>query len=220
MISLEDPRRRNSRWAKCERSLFPPPCGKGARMSEPTIVSVNVGRSRTVVWQGRPVKTGIYKEPVAGRVRVGATGLSGDGQADLRVHGGPLKAVYAYPSEHYASWARELSRGDLSWGAFGENLTTAGLLESEVRIGDRLEVGSALLEVTQPRFPCFKLGNKFGSMGFVKQFAASGRSGFYLAVVQEGEVGTGDAIRAAKRAAGRPTIARAFAEALGGEDEG
>ncbi len=183
------------------------------------LVSVNVGRPKTVEWQGRAVRTGIYKEPVAGRVRVTATGLAGDGQADLRVHGGPLKAVYAYPSEHYTSWARELSFGDLAWGAFGENLTSAGLLESEVRIGDRLEVGSALLEVTQPRFPCFKLGNKFGSMAFVKQFARSGRSGFYLGVVQEGNVGQGDAIRVVRRAPDGQTIGRAFAEALTGDDD-
>ena len=182
------------------------------------IASVNVGRPKAVDWSGRSVRTGIYKSPVAGRVQVRTLGLEGDRQADLRVHGGPLKAVYAYPSEHYPLWARELRRSDLAWGAFGENLTTEGLLETEVRIGDRLIAGTALFEVTQPRFPCFKLGNKFAGQAFVKQFALSGRSGFYLAVVREGEVAAGDALRAASHSTSGPTIARAFAESLDGQD--
>jgi MOSC domain-containing protein YiiM len=187
-------------------------------MAHGRIVSVNVGRPKAVEWQGRLVKTGIYKAPVLGRVAVRTLGLDGDGQADPRFHGGPLKAVYAYPNEHYAPWSHELRRSDLSWGAFGENLTTEGLVETEVRIGDRLEAGTALLEVTMPRFPCFKLGNKFGTPAFVKQFAQSGRCGFYLSVVREGEVGAGDAIRVAARAETGPTVSRAFAESLEGEE--
>jgi len=120
-------------------------------------------------------------------------GLEGDGQADLTVHGGVGKAVYAYPSEHYDYWHHELKR-DLTWGMFGENLTTAGLLEDSVRIGDRFRVGSVVLEVTQPRFPCYKLGIKFGSMEMVQRFQDSGKSGFYLAVRSEGEIAAGDPI--------------------------
>jgi MOSC domain-containing protein YiiM len=183
------------------------------------VISVNVGRPKAVDWSGRVVQTGIYKAAVSGPVKVRTLALEGDGQADLRVHGGPRKAVYAYPSEHYAPWSRELRRSDLAWGAFGENLTTEGLVENDVRIGDHLEAGTALFEVTQPRFPCFKLGNKFGTQAFVKQFAQSGRSGFYLAVVREGVIAAGDAVRLSTRSPDGPTVAGAFAEALEGDDD-
>jgi len=155
---------------------------------------VNVGLPREVDWHGRRVRTSIWKAPRPGRVRVERLDLEGDRQADLSVHGGPDKAVYAYPSEHYAYWRKDLPGTDLPWGAFGENLTTAGLLESEVRIGDRLRVGSADFVVTQPRMPCYKLAVRFGRDDMVKRFLASGRSGFYLAVLREGEVGAGDPI--------------------------
>ncbi|PYQ51267.1 MAG: MOSC domain-containing protein [Acidobacteria bacterium] len=158
------------------------------------LVSVNVGLPREVDWHGRRVRTSIWKAPRPGRVRVERLDLEGDRQADLSVHGGPDKAVYAYPSEHYAYWRKDLPGTDLPWGAFGENLTTAGLLESEVRIGDRLRVGSADFVVTQPRMPCYKLAVRFGRDDMVKRFLASGRSGFYLAVLREGEVGAGDPI--------------------------
>ena len=139
--------------------------------------------------------TGIYKNPVGGRVRVRRTNLDGDRQADLSVHGGPAKAVYVYPSEHYAPWRAELPGADLAeWGAFGENFTTAGLLEEEVAIGDRFRVGTAEVQVTQPRMPCYKLSIKFGRSDIVKRFLASGRTGFYFTVLQQGEVGAGDAI--------------------------
>src|SRR2546426_12633885 len=121
------------------------------------VVSVNVSLPKAVEWRGRTVTTGIFKEPVAGRIPVRSLGLVGDGQADLSVHGGPAKAVYAYPSEHYPFWRQDLERPDLTWGAFGENLTTEGLAERKLRIGTHLRVGSALLEVTQPRLPCYKL---------------------------------------------------------------
>jgi MOSC domain-containing protein YiiM len=158
------------------------------------IVSVNVGLSREVEWHGRSVRTSIWKSPKDGRVRVGRLNLEGDKQSDLSVHGGPEKAVYAYPCEHYAFWRDELQDMDLSWGAFGENLTTEGLLEPEVMIGDRIQVGSAEFLVTQPRMPCFKLAIRFARDDMVKRFLDSGRAGFYLAVLREGEVGAGDRI--------------------------
>ncbi len=173
------------------------------------VVSVNVGYPREVLWNLRKVSTGIFKEPVAGRVRIGRFGLDGDRQADLTVHGGPEKAVYAYPSEHYHYWRKELNR-PLLWGMFGENLTTEGLLEDAVRLGDRFRIGSAELAVTRPRFPCYKLGIKFGTMEMVRRFQASGRSGFYLSVLEEGEVGAGDAIEIISRDTSNATISEIF----------
>lgn len=130
-------------------------------------------------------------------------------QADLTVHGGLEKAVYAYPSEHYHYWTKELNR-PLSWGMFGENLTTEGLLENELHLGDRLQIGNVTLRVTRPRFPCYKLGIKFGTMDMVRRFQASGRSGFYLSVVKEGELGAGDAIKIITQEASNPTISEVF----------
>jgi len=171
------------------------------------ILSVNVGLPREVAWRGKLVHTSIFKEPVSGAVEVGATNLAGDGQADLSVHGGRDKAVYTYPSEHYAFWQRELGMDSLPWGAFGENLTTQGLVESSVCIVDRLRCGSAELIVTQPRLPCFKLGVRFDRPDLVKRFLRSGRSGFYLAVVREGELRAGDAIEVVAAAGDRVSIA-------------
>ncbi|MBI2454692.1 MAG: MOSC domain-containing protein [candidate division NC10 bacterium] len=158
------------------------------------LISVNVGLPREVVYKGKTVKTGIFKEPVAGRIQVRTPNLDGDRQADMSVHGGPSKAVYAYPSEHYGYWRQELPGMDLPWGMFGENFTTEGLLEDLVNIGDRFRVGSAEVMVTEPRLPCYKLGVKFGREDIVKRFLQSGRTGFYVAVLQEGEVGAGDGI--------------------------
>jgi MOSC domain-containing protein YiiM len=158
------------------------------------LVSVNVGLPREVLYKGKTVKTGIFKRPVAGRIRLRTLNLDGDRQADLSVHGGPSKAVYAYPSEHYGHWRQELPGMDLPWGMFGENLTTEGLLEDLVNIGDRFRVGSAEVMVTEPRLPCYKLGVKFGREDIVKRFLQSGRTGFYVAVLREGEVGAGDGI--------------------------
>jgi MOSC domain-containing protein YiiM len=158
------------------------------------VVSVNVGLPREVDWRGRRVRTSIWKTPVPGRVRVHRLNLEGDEQSDPSAHGGPDKAVYAYPSEHYEYWRRELPGMDLAWGAFGENLTTEGLLEDRVKIGDRLRVGSAEFRVTQPRMPCYKLGVRFGRHDMVKRFLASGRTGFYLAVLSEGELAGGDPV--------------------------
>jgi MOSC domain-containing protein YiiM len=171
------------------------------------LISVNVGLPREVTWRGNVVRTSIWKSPVEGRIRVSKLNLDGDQQSDTSVHGGVDKAVYAYPSEHYFYWRGELQGVDLPWGAFGENLTTEGLLEREILVGDRLRVGSAEFTVTQPRMPCFKLGIRFDSPGMVKRFLQSKRSGFYLAVLREGEVGAGDRIERARSQEGGLTIA-------------
>jgi MOSC domain-containing protein YiiM len=163
------------------------------------LLSVNVGLPREIEWKGKLVRTSIFKAPVPGRVRVSQLNLEADQQSDLSVHGGIDKAVYAYPSEHYSFWRKELPGMDLPWGVFGENLTTEGLLEEAVHIGDRFRVGSAEFVVTQPRMPCFKLGIRFGRPDIVKRFLQSGRSGFYFAVLKEGEVTAGDSIELLKR---------------------
>jgi MOSC domain-containing protein YiiM len=156
------------------------------------VLSLNVAIPRPVRWKDGLVMTGFFKEPVAGRIRLRRLNLEGDGQADLSVHGGPDKAVYAYPSEHYPFWRNELPGQPLAWGAFGENLTTDGWWEDEVHVGDRFRIGTAELVVTQPRMPCFKLALRFGSDDVVGRFLESGRPGFYLRVLQEGEVEAGD----------------------------
>jgi MOSC domain-containing protein YiiM len=158
------------------------------------LISVNVGLPRMVMSNGDQVSTGIFKEPVTSRVMLRRLNLDGDRQADLSVHGGPSKAVYAYPSEHYDYWKHELPEMKLPWGMFGENFTTVGLFESELNIGDKFRVGSAVVMVTEPRMPCYKLGIKFHRSDIVKRFLASERTGFYFAVLQEGEVGIGDQI--------------------------
>src|SRR5437870_5286579 len=159
------------------------------------LVSVNTGLPREVTWHGRSVITAIHKEPVEGRVALRKLNLDGDRQADLSVHGGQHKAVYCYPHEHYAYWKRELPRRELPLGTFGENFTTDGLLEDSVHLGDRFSIGSAEVIVTQPRLPCYKLGVRFQADDMVKRFLASARTGFYLAVTREGEVGSGDEIK-------------------------
>ena len=163
------------------------------------LLSVNVGLPREIQWKGKIIRTSIFKAPVPGQIRVAKLNLEGDQQSDLTVHGGIDKAVYAYPSEHYPFWRREVPGIDLPWGAFGENFTTEGLLEETLHIGDRLRVGSAEFVVTQPRMPCFKLGIRFNRPDIVKRFLQSGRSGFYFAVLEEGEIASGDAIELLKR---------------------
>lgn len=158
-------------------------------------MSLNVGLPRDVTWHGRVVSTGIFKSPVKGRVALRTLNLDGDCQADLSVHGGEYKAVYCYPVEHYGYWTKELPGRDLPFGMFGENFTTEGMGEQSVHLGDRLAVGTTEVVVTQPRLPCYKLGIKFQSDDMVRKFLASGRSGFYLAVTREGEVGAGDEIK-------------------------
>jgi MOSC domain-containing protein YiiM len=160
----------------------------------PKLISLQVGLPRTVPLDGEPVSTGIFKFPVTGRVQMRELNLDGDRQADLTVHGGRDKAVYAYPSEHYPFWRKQLPGVDLPWGAFGENLTTEGLLEEEVHIGDRFTIGGAEIVITQPRLPCFKLNLKFDRDDMIKRFLASHFTGFYFRVLREGEVGAGDEI--------------------------
>ena len=158
------------------------------------IISVNVSRPRLVVWNGQTVSTGIFKTPVEGRVMLRTLNLDGDRQADLNVHGGPTKAAYLYPAEHYDYWRGELPGTELPRGMFGENFTVEGLDEANVNIGDRFRLGSAEVTVTEPRMPCYKLGIRFGRADIIKRFLESGRSGFYVSVQREGEVGAGDEI--------------------------
>ena len=163
------------------------------------LISVNVGLPRGVIWKGKSVTTSIFKDPIEGRVNLRSLNLDGDRQSDLTVHGGVDKAVYAYPSEHYDYWRRELPGVQLPWGMFGENLTVAGLFEDEVNVGDEFRIGSAELKVTEPRLPCYKLAVKFGRDDMIKRFLESRRTGFYFAVVQEGEVGAEDSIELTHR---------------------
>jgi MOSC domain-containing protein YiiM len=160
--------------------------------TEITLLSVQVGLPRKVRWHGQAVLTGIFKEPVAGRIMLYRSNFAGDQQADLTVHGGPDKAVYVYPSEHYPFWEAEFPNMRLPYGAFGENFTTSGLDELSVYLGDQFRIGKAIVEVTQPRMPCYKLAVRFGRPDMPKRFHASSRCGFYLAVLREGEVGAGD----------------------------
>ena len=172
-----------------------------------TIVSVNVGTPKPVRVGDQTVLTSIWKSPVTGRVAVRPHNLAGDTQADLTVHGGPYKAVYCYPEEHYAYWSEQLPDTELVPGNFGENLTTRGVLENEVCIGDRLRFGTAVLQVTQPRMPCFKLGIRFGRPDILKRFWNAGRSGIYFSIVEEGNLAAGDAIEPLERAPGGITVA-------------
>jgi MOSC domain-containing protein YiiM len=186
----------------------------------PALVSIQVGVPRIVRQEGQEVSTGIFKSPVAKRLRLRKLNLEGDRQADLTVHGGRDKAVYVYPSEHYPFWKKELPGVDLPWGAFGENFTTSGLLESGVYIGDRFTIGTAEVVVTQPRLPCFKMNLKFDRNDMIKRFLASGRIGFYLRVLREGEVGAGDEIVCVHRDENRVSIADVLNLYLHGSDSG
>ena len=170
------------------------------------VVSVNVGAPREIRWNGRRIRTGIFKEPVSGPVVVHSLHLEGDRQADLRVHGGEDKAVYVYPAEHYDYWRAEFPAMPLPFGWFGENLTTEGLLETAMHIGDRLRIGTAEFQVTTPRVPCYKLEAKFERDDMIKRFLASRRSGFYLKVLREGEVNAGSGIEVIGRDADRISV--------------
>jgi MOSC domain-containing protein YiiM len=198
------------------------------------VLSANVGLPRIVEYREEPVVTGIFKSPVAGPVRVGELNLDGDRQADLSVHGGPLKSVYVYPSEHYEYWREQLPGAELNWAVFGENLTTEGILETDVRRGDRLTIGTAEFEVTIPRYPCYKLGIRFEHLrwktgtddfelvpvvprilrdggNILRRFMKSGRSGFYLSVIKTGVIAAGDEIEFVPSGAGS-TISEVFAD--------
>jgi MOSC domain-containing protein YiiM len=156
------------------------------------LISLNVALPRLALYNGTTINTGIFKQPVSGSVSLRTLNLDGDRQADLTVHGGPFKAVYAYPSEHYEFWSQELPGTQLPWGMFGENFTTEGLTESELHIGDRLQIGTAAIMVRQPRIPCYKLAAKFHRNDILARFLRSARSGFYFSVEQEGTVAAGD----------------------------
>ena len=170
------------------------------------LLSVNVSQPKEVAYNGKRIKTGIFKEPVSGRTMMRRLNLDGDGQGDPTVHGGIHKAVYIYTIEHYDHWKRELGRDDLTYGKFGENLTVEGMLEETVHIGDVFRIGEALVEVSQPRVPCFKLGIKMRDPQIVKPFLQSERVGFYVRVLEEGEVGAGDAIERTKIGEGQMTV--------------
>jgi len=171
------------------------------------VVSVNAGMHREILWKGMTVQTAIFKEPVQGPVMIGKLNLAGDRQADLTVHGGEEKAVYAYPAEHYAYWRQELPDVPFPWGIFGENLTTKGVREDSLCIGDRLRIGSAVLMVTQPRMPCYKLALRFDDDDMIKRFLMSRRSGFYFSVIEPGEVNAGQGIEIVGRDPHRVTVA-------------
>lgn len=174
----------------------------------PSVISIQVGRPRQVSWRRRTFRTAILKTPVSGPVAARRLNLAGDEQADLSVHGGPDKAVYAFPSEHYEYWGSELQRHDLGWGSFGENLTTIGIDDRELAVGDQLRIGSALFEVRQPRTPCHKLAFRFDRPDMVKMFVRAGRAGFYLSVVEEGVIQAGDDIVLHRTALPRITMAQ------------
>lgn len=171
------------------------------------LISLNVSLPRLVEYNGEPVATGIFKEPVQGPVTLRTLNFDGDRQADLSVHGGVTKAVYGYPSEHYKFWKKELPEMSLPYGMFGENLTTEGVFEDGINVGDRFRLGEAELMVTEPRLPCYKLGIKFGRSDIIKRFLQSRRTGFYFSVVKEGTVAAGNEIELLSRDPNNVTIA-------------
>ena len=170
------------------------------------LLSLNVALPRLVEYNGEPVATGIFKEPARGPIMLRTLNLDGDRQGDLSVHGGISKAVYGYPSEHYEFWQTELPEMDLPYGMFGENFTTEGLFEDKLNVGDRFRIGKAEVMVTEPRLPCYKLGIKFGRVDIIKRFLHSRRTGFYFAVLKEGEVKAGDEIELLSRDENEITI--------------
>jgi MOSC domain-containing protein YiiM len=171
------------------------------------LLSLNVARPRLTVYKGETINTGIFKKAVSGRVALRTLNLDGDQQADLSVHGGPYKAVYAYPSEHYGYWRAELPNMELPWATFGENFTTEGLSEDELHVGDRFRIGKATIVVRQPRMPCYKLAARFQRDDMIERFLLSGLSGFYFSVEEEGEVGVGDSFELISRNQDGITIA-------------
>ena len=176
------------------------------------LLSVNVSQPKPIEFDGQDYLTGIYKQAVKGRIWMGRLNLDGDGQADLDAHGGPNRAVYCYPHENYAYWRKELQRDDFQYGQFGENLTTQGLLENQVCIGDIYEIGQAVIQLTQPRVPCYKLANKLDIPSFAKTFLRANRSGFYARVLEEGGVQADDGIRLLQRDAVGMSVAEVNAE--------
>jgi len=170
------------------------------------VISVNVGLPIKVNFGKEIVNTAIFKNPIKHRIKLYKLNLEGDKQADLTVHGGIDKAVYSYPSEHYKFWKKEIKDFEYSWGTFGENLTTEGLVEDVVNIGDKFRIGSAKVVATQPRMPCYKLAVRFGRMDIIRRFMESERSGIYFKVAQEGEIGVEDKIELIKTDENKVTI--------------
>ena len=183
------------------------------------IVSVNVGLPRELPWNNITISTGIYKKPVSGDVAVRKLNLEGDRQADLTVHGGPHKAVYAYPAEHYGFWRDEFPEMPLTWGYFGENLTTTGLREDQVCIGDTFQIGATKLQVTQPRLPCYKLALRFGRDDIIKRFLVSRRTGFYLSVLEEGTLRSTSEVEVLDRDPVQVTVCDIVTQFLGMPDK-
>jgi MOSC domain-containing protein YiiM len=174
------------------------------------LMSVNVSRPIEVQHGEKMVRTGIFKRPVTGPVRVNKSNLEGDGQADLENHGGEHKAVYAYSFDHYTYWREVLKREEMPYGQFGENLTVSGLDESQSCVGDQLQIGSALFTITQPRVPCFKLGIRLGDEKMPRMFSESMRTGFYLKVLSEGVIEAGDTVNVRERGHGEVAISALF----------
>jgi MOSC domain-containing protein YiiM len=183
------------------------------------LISVNVSLPKEIHYKRETVTTGIFKAPVQERVMLRELNLDGDGQADLTVHGGVHQAVYVYPVEHYDYWKQKLDRQDLAHGQFGENFTVAEMMEDHVHIGDVFRIGGAVVQVTQPRVPCYKLAIKMNLPKFPKLFMASGRTGFYLRVLQEGEVGAGDVIERIEIASEKMTVQEIFHLAFRDHDD-
>ncbi|MGF1494499.1 MAG: MOSC domain-containing protein [Microcoleaceae cyanobacterium] len=183
------------------------------------LLSVNVGKPQEVIYDNKKVLTGIFKQPLQGKVQLKTLNLAGDGQADLKVHGGIHKAVYIYSIENYDYWRAELGRDDFTLGQFGENFTVSGMTDDQVHIGDIFQVGTAQVEVTQPRRPCFKLGIRMAQPDFPHQFLASCRTGFYVRVVQEGEVEAGDSVQRLSIGPGSMTVQMVCDLLYGGHDK-
>ncbi len=174
------------------------------------LLSVNVSLPKEVSYRGKTITTGIYKEPIEGRVALRELNLDGDGQADLRGHGGIYKAAYVYSAEYHAHWERELGREGFSFGKFGENFSVEGMTDEEVHVGDVFRVGGALVEVTQPRVPCAKLAMRMEEPRFLKPFMAHARVGYYFRVLEEGEVGAGDPIERVRTGPGQMSVHEMF----------
>jgi MOSC domain-containing protein YiiM len=183
------------------------------------ILAVSVSKPVEIQYNGKLIRTGIFKKPVASRLKATVAGLEGDGQADLEAHGGADKAIYLYSSDNYLFWQQELGVDEFPWGQFGENLTVEGLLDESVHIGDRYRMGDVLVEVTQPRIPCFKLGIRMGSSRFPKRFLQSGRVGFYVRVLQPAELGVGDLIEKVSEDRHKLSVRRSLVALSGGPEQ-
>lgn len=162
------------------------------------VIATNIAEPREILWKGRPQRTGIYKFPVSGPVRLKVRGVEGDLIGNKKVHGGEYKACYLFASEHYDYWKAQYPGLSWNWGMFGENLTTEGLLDDSIQVGDIYKVGTTVVQATIPREPCYKLGLKFNDQGIINAFIAYGHPGTYVKVLEEGLVASGDGIERVK----------------------